>query len=149
VAPSVQRRKVWLTPTTTVPCSNAAKTRNPLKYAGVPQTPEPISAISQSSPYSEDMWRRYCCLTSFFSDCQFVPQLRRYNPTKSCDGAQMAIFLCHLLWSPYVIGQTIIFSSCFLFFFLFFPRLISVVGDWMLTILWHMVWPYCEFRMQV
>jgi len=27
----VQRRKVWLPPTTTVPCSNAAKTQNPLK----------------------------------------------------------------------------------------------------------------------
>jgi len=27
VAPSVQHRKVWLTPTTRVPCSNAAKTR--------------------------------------------------------------------------------------------------------------------------
>jgi len=26
-------------------------------------------------------------------------------------------------------------------FFLFFPRLISAVGDWMFTILWHMVWP--------
>jgi len=36
---------VWLTPTTRVPCSNAAKTRNPLKFAGVPQTPEPISAV--------------------------------------------------------------------------------------------------------
>jgi len=23
----------------------------------------------------------------------------------------------------------------------FFPRLISAVRDWMLTILWHMVWP--------
>jgi len=62
----------------------------------------------------------------------------------------------HYLWSPYGIGQTIIFSSCFLlllssffFFFLFFPRLISAVGDWMFTILWHMVWPGCEFRMQV
>ena len=29
---------VWLTPTTRVPCSNAAKMRNPLKLAGVPQT---------------------------------------------------------------------------------------------------------------
>jgi len=49
-----------------------------------------------------------------------------------------------LLWSPYVIGQTIIFSSCgFFFFFLsiFFPRLISAVGDWMSNILPHMVWP--------
>jgi len=27
---------VWQTPTTGVPCSNAAKTRNPLKLNGVP-----------------------------------------------------------------------------------------------------------------
>ena len=38
---------VWLTPTTSVPCSNAAKTRNPLKLAGVPQTNEMISAASE------------------------------------------------------------------------------------------------------
>ena len=37
---------VWLTPTSRVPCSNAAKTRNRLKFVGVPQTPEPISAVS-------------------------------------------------------------------------------------------------------
>jgi len=43
---SVQRPKVWLTPTTRVPCSNAAKTRNPLKLRGVPQTNETISAAS-------------------------------------------------------------------------------------------------------
>jgi len=58
---------VWLTPTTRVPCSNAAKTRNPLKFAGLPQTPEPISAVSErSSPYYQDMCRRCCCLTNFF-----------------------------------------------------------------------------------
>ena len=34
---------VWLTPTTGVPCSNAAKKRNPLKLARVPQTNERIS----------------------------------------------------------------------------------------------------------
>ena len=34
---------VWLTPTTRVPCSNAAKT---LKFAGVPQTTGWISAVS-------------------------------------------------------------------------------------------------------
>ena len=28
----------------------------------------------------------------FFSDCRYVPYLRRYSPTKMCDGAQMAIF---------------------------------------------------------
>ena len=74
----------------------------------------------------------------------------------------------YLLWSPYVIGKPYIFSSCdfYLSIFLmvalcnkadhnifmlflssssssssFFPRLISAVGDWMFTILWHMVWP--------
>ena len=31
-------------------------------------------------------------------------------------------------------------------FFLFFPRLIS---DWMSAVLPHMVWPQCEFKMQV
>ena len=35
---------VWLTPTTTEPCSNAAKTQNPIKFAGVPQTCQQISA---------------------------------------------------------------------------------------------------------
>ena len=37
---------VSLAPTTRVPCSNGAKTRNPLKLAGVAQTNEPISAAS-------------------------------------------------------------------------------------------------------
>ena len=37
---------VWLTPTTRVPCSNAAKMQNPLKLAGVPQTNEPILGAS-------------------------------------------------------------------------------------------------------
>ena len=52
---------------------------------------------------------------------------------------------CDCLWSPYVIGQTIIFLPCgFFFFFIlssFFPRLISAVADWMSVILPHMVWP--------
>jgi len=62
---------------------------------------------------------------------------------------RLLLLFCSSLWSPCVIGQTIIFSSCFFllssssssFFFLFFPRLISAVGDWMFSILWHMVWP--------
>jgi len=37
---------VWLTPTRRVPCSNAAKMRNPLKFAEVPQTNETVSAAS-------------------------------------------------------------------------------------------------------
>jgi len=44
-----------------------------------------------------------------------------------------------------------IFTLWFLTFFLLsvFYRLISAATDWMSTILPHMVWPYCEFRMQV
>jgi len=48
-----------------------------------------------------------------------------------------------MAWPPYVIGQAIIFLSCGFFFLLsssFFPRLISAVGDWMSTILPHMVY---------
>ena len=44
------------------------------------------------------------------------------------------------LWSPYVIGQTIYIFILFLSSFFFFARLISAVGDWMSTILRHMVW---------
>jgi len=44
-------------------------------------------------------------------------------------------------------GHYILPCGFFLSSFFFFPRLISAVGDWMSTILPHMVWPYCEFRM--
>ena len=54
-APSVQRRKVWLMPTTGVPCTKAAKTRNPLKLAGCPKTSGPISAAS--GPKFTILWR--------------------------------------------------------------------------------------------
>jgi len=43
--------------------------------------------VGPSSPYCGDMWR-----SKFFSDCRYVPWLRRYSPTKLCDGAQMGIF---------------------------------------------------------
>jgi len=38
---------VWLTLTIRVQCSNAAKTRNPLKLPGMPQTRKQISAVSR------------------------------------------------------------------------------------------------------
>jgi len=66
-APSVQRRKLWLTPTTRVPFSNVAKTQNTLTFAGTPKlTNRSQPLVGQSSPYSDDVWRRYRCLTSFF-----------------------------------------------------------------------------------
>jgi len=46
VAPSVQRRSLADAHYYRVPCSNAAKTRNRLKFAGVPQTRQQISGVS-------------------------------------------------------------------------------------------------------
>ena len=85
----VQRRKLWLTPTARVPCSNAAKTRNPLKFAGVPQTNETISAANGPKfTILWGMWGRYCCLTSFFRMSIHVLVAK----TKLWNGAQMATF---------------------------------------------------------
>jgi len=44
-----------------------------------------------------------------------------------------------------------IFALWFLLLLLlsFFSRLISAVADWISPILPHMVWPQCEFKMQV
>ena len=68
---------VWLAPTTRVSCSNAAKTRNPLKLPGVPQTNETISAaiVGRSSPYCEDMLEEIglLLLNTFFYDCPYMP----------------------------------------------------------------------------
>jgi len=63
---SLLNTAVWLTPTTGVPCSNAAKTRNPLKLAWMPKLPDRSQPlVDRSSPYCGDMWRTYCCLTLF------------------------------------------------------------------------------------
>jgi len=83
-----------------IPCSNAAKTRKPLKVAGVPRTPETISVAS--GPKFTILWahlEEILLLNKFFSDCRHMPQLRRYSSTKLWDGALMAI-LC------------VIFASC-------------------------------------
>ena len=37
----------------------------------------------------------------------------------------------------------------FFYLLISFPRLISAAADWTSTILLHMAWPLCEFRMQV
>ena len=65
---------VWLTPTATVSCSNAAKTRNPLKFAGVPQTRQQISAVSR--PKFTILSRhveKVLLFNRFFSDCRYMP----------------------------------------------------------------------------
>ena len=65
---------VWLTPTTRVPCSNAAKTQNLLKLPGVPQTNEMISAAS--GPKFTILWghvEEILLLNRFLSDCRYMP----------------------------------------------------------------------------
>ena len=57
-----------------MPCSNAAKTRNQLKFAGVPQTGQPISAASR--PKFTILWGHVAdilLLNKFFSNCRYVP----------------------------------------------------------------------------
>jgi len=113
VAPSVQRRKVWLTPATRVPCSNAAKTRNPLKFAGVPQTNEIISAANGPKftilrGHAEEI----LMLNKFFPIVRYIPYLRRYSPTKLWDGAQMATFYGR----PMVQGRPLYFCPVVSFF---------------------------------
>jgi len=74
VAPSVQRRKVWLTPTTRVPCSNAGKTRKPLRFAGVPQSTGPISAAG--GPKFTILWahvEKILLLNNFFPIVDMCP----------------------------------------------------------------------------
>jgi len=64
----------WLTPTTRVPCSNAAKTQNPLKFAGLPQTNETISAASGLK--FTILWghvEKILLLNRSFSDCRYMP----------------------------------------------------------------------------
>jgi len=152
VAPSVQRRKVWLTPTTKVPCSNAAKTRNPLKFAACPKLAngsQPL--VGRRSPYYQNMWRMYCRLTRFFRLSIYALVAKTW-PDKFVRWCRDGDFL----WPPCVadadiifvaqrgrmtfftnedpfncgrpIGQAIIFSSCGFCLlssssFFFFPRL--------------------------
>ena len=62
VAPSVQRRKVWLTPTNRMP-----KRQTRWNLQGCPKlTKRSQPLVGRSSPYCKDMWGSYCCLKSVF-----------------------------------------------------------------------------------
>jgi len=57
-----------------LPCSNAAKTRNPLKFAGVPQTRQQISPGSRPKfTILRGHMEEVLLFNKFFSDCQQVP----------------------------------------------------------------------------
>ena len=76
-----------------MPCSNAAKTRNPLNFAGVPQSTGPISAVS--GPKFTILWEHVeeiLLLNSFFSTIDTCISCEDIARQRLCDGAQMAIF---------------------------------------------------------
>ena len=67
MAPSVQRRKVWLTPTTRCRAVTLPRRETSWNLLGCPKLvnrSQPL--VGPSSPYCENMWSIYCCLTSFF-----------------------------------------------------------------------------------
>jgi len=77
--------------------------------------------------------RGRCHGNHFLTFCIWVHigAIWRIRLNRPCVAAMRLVsdYFDHLLWSPYGIGQTIIFSCCDLFFFFFFfPRLISAVG---------------------
>ena len=98
--------------------ANAAKTRNQLKFAGVPKvTKRSQPLVGRSSPYygNEDMWRRYCCLTNIFPIVDICLRCEDMDP-QSCAMVPrwrfLAIFwVLHLQRATYSTFQTCILNS--------------------------------------
>ena len=94
-----------------MPCSNAAKTQNRLKFF-VPQTRQQISAVSRPkftilSGHVEEI----LLLNKFFPIVDTCLNCDKY-PTKLCDGAEMAIFcVLYLQRAAYRTFQTCILNS--------------------------------------
>ena len=84
---------VWLTPTTRVPCSNAAKTLNPLKLAGVHKTNETISAAN--GPKFTILGKILLC-NNFFYRLSIQASVAKTQPNKvvrwCADGELLATF---------------------------------------------------------
>jgi len=73
---------------------------NLLGYPKFANRSQPL--LGRSSPYCEDVWGRYCCLTSFFpivDTCLSCEDIAR--TTKLCDGAQMAFFASCISSEPH------------------------------------------------
>ena len=74
VAPSVQRRKVWLMLTTRCRAVTLPRRETLWNLQGclkLPDGSQPL--VGRSSPYCGDMWRTYRCLTSFFPIVDMCP----------------------------------------------------------------------------
>jgi len=99
---------------TRVPCSNAAKTRNPLKLAGVPQATGPISVAS--GPKFTILWRHVeetLLLNNFFpivDTCLSCEDIAR----QSCAMVRRWRFLHHFCVMYFQRAACIAFQTCIL-----------------------------------
>ena len=97
---------VWL-------CSNAAKTRDPLKFGCPKLTKRSQPLVGRRSPYCDDMWGRYCCLTSFFpivDACLNCEDIAR----QSCAMVRRWRFFTSFLHSVFPAGACSTFQTCIL-----------------------------------
>ena len=84
---------VWLTPTTRVPCSNAAKTWNPLKLPGDPQTNETVSSASGPKfTILRGHVEEILLLNKFFFRLSIHSLFAKISPDEVVRWCQMAIF---------------------------------------------------------
>ena len=82
----------------------------------------------------------YCCnCTCMFEQINDDDDIRLGRTSGSYILCVIMVALCNR--ADHYIFMLFLLLLLLLSFFLFFPRLISAVGDWMFTILWHMVWP--------
>ena len=114
VITTIKCHKVWLMPL--LECSAVTLPRRETRsnLQGCPKLAnrsQPL--VGQSSPYYQNMWRRYCCLTSFFpivdtclssediarQSCAMVPKLRffcvLYIQRTACSTFQTCILKSH------------------------------------------------------
>ena len=79
------------------------------------------------------------------ADWVYIIATWRIRLNHLCAWAMQPYYGRPMLWPPYVIGHAIIFLPCGFYLsssvYLFLPRLISAVADWMSAILPHMVRP--------
>ena len=91
------RAKFGWPPLNNVAPPTKPRCETPLNFARVPQTPEPISAASGPKfTILWDMWRRYCCLTSFFSGLSIHALVAKIQPDKVVQWCPGSDFLCFL-----------------------------------------------------
>jgi len=113
----VQLCKVWLMPNTTAPCSNAAKTRNPLKLTTVTKIGQQISAVS--GPKFTILWRHVKEIALFnklfpiVNMCLSCEYMSRQNCVKVCRWRIFYDFFCilHFQQAACSMFQTCILNS--------------------------------------